>query len=365
MPIRVLLDATPLGSGHALRGVGAALRGLLHGLTSMDSEDRPEVVVRWSQPPPPGFLYHRVQWPEWPLHRLPDPFPGAVTERAVRRLEPQLFHATQPALMPRNLPMMATCYDMIPAAYPRDYLEGAGRKAEAHAYDKYLERLRGALIVTVPSKETADDVVRLAGVDPARVRVIPLATPLPIPPMGEVPDGDYVLFSGALEPHKNARLAVSAIAQAAPGVRLAMTGPWSSRRVDRLRRFAKTVGADHRVVWLGYVPSERLAALREKALAVVVPSWKEGFGFPTLEAMAAGVPVIASDTPALREAGGDAAQYLPLGDARMWGSAITELRRNPGERDRMGAAGRAQAARFSWETTAQLTLDAYRDALRG
>jgi glycosyltransferase involved in cell wall biosynthesis len=359
---QVLLDATPLGGGHALRGVGTALRGLIHGLTSLDPADRPDVVVRWSQPPPPGFSYHRVPWPEWRLHRLPDPFPGAVTERAVRRLEPRLFHATQPALMPDHVPLVATCYDMIPAAYRRDYLDGPGRAAEARVYEKYLDRLRGALLVTVPSQETADDVVRLADIDPARVRVIPLATPLPIPAMGEVPDGDYVLFSGALEPHKNARLAVAAIAHAAPGVRLALTGPWSSRRVDRLRRFARTVGADHRVLWLGYVPAERLTALREKALAVVIPSWKEGFGLPALEAMAAGVPVIASDTPALREAGGTAARYLALDDARLWGRCITELAQSPAERERMGIAGRAQAARFSWETTAELTLAAYRDA---
>jgi glycosyltransferase involved in cell wall biosynthesis len=329
----------------------------------VDPEDRPDVVVRWSQPPPPGFSYHRVPWPEWRLHRLPDPFPGAVTERAVRKLVPRLFHATQPTLMPDGVPLIATCHDVIPAAYPRDYLDGAGRSAEARAYGKYLERLRDARLVMTPSQETADDVVRLAGVDRARVRVIPWAAPLPIPAMGEVPDGDYVLFSGALEPHKNARLAVAAIAQAAPGVRLALTGPWSSRRVDRLRRFAKTVGADHRVVWLGYVPAERLAALREKALAVVIPSWKEGFGLPTLEAMAAGIPVIASDTPALREAGGDAGKYLPLGDARVWGEAITELAQRPDERARLADAGRAQAARFSWEHTAQLTLAAYRDAL--
>lgn len=363
MPGQVLLDATPLGSGHALRGVGTALRGLLHGLASLDAAQRPEVVVRWSQPPPPGFAYHRVPWPEWRFYRLPDPWPGAVTERAVRRLEPRLFHATQPALIPDDVPLVTTCHDLIPAAYRRDYLDGPGRAAEARMYDRYLERLRTSRLVLASSQETADDVVRLAKVDPGRVRVIPLAAPLPIPAMGEVPDGDYVLFSGALEPHKNARLAVAAIAHAAPGVRLVMTGPWSSRRTERLRRFARAVDADHRVVWLEYVPAEHLAALRERALAVVVPSWKEGFGLPTLEAMAAGTPVIASDTPALREAGGEAALYLPLGDPRLWGRTITELARSPGERARLAAAGRAQAARFSWETTARLTLDAYRDAL--
>ena len=67
----------------------------------------------------------------------------------------------------------------------------------------------------------------------------------------------------------------------------------------------------------------RLAALRPGAAAVLVPSRKEGFGLPVLEAMAAGVPVLASDTPALREVGGDAATYLPPDDPGAWADAIS------------------------------------------
>ena len=126
------------------------------------------------------------------------------------------------------------------------------------------------------------------------------------------------------------------MAHAPASVRLVMTGPWSSRRVARLRRYAEAVDAAHRVMWLGYVPAERLAALRANALALVVPSWKEGFGLPVLEGMSAGVPVIASDTPALREAGGDAALYLSLGDARVWGAAIGELAADRARRRAMG-----------------------------
>jgi glycosyltransferase involved in cell wall biosynthesis len=345
--------------------VGAAIRGLLHGFLDQEPDARPEILVRWGQPPAPGFSYHRITWPEWGMYRVPDPWPGLVTERLVRRMRPVLFHATQPALLPDELATVATCHDLIPAAYPRDYLQGAARAAEARMYAKYMERLRGARVVLASSKETAADIARLAQVDTGRIRVVPLAAPLPVPAAGEVPEGDYVLFSGAFEPHKNARLAIAAMAYAPPGVRLALTGPWSARRTDRLRRYAAAVGADHRVLWLGYVPAERLAALRKAALAVVVPSWKEGFGLPVLEAMAAGVPVVASDTQALREAGGDAARYLPLGDPRAWGGAIAELAADRAERRRMGEAGRAQAALFSWEQTARLTRAAYDEALRG
>jgi glycosyltransferase involved in cell wall biosynthesis len=230
---------------------------------------------------------------------------------------------------------------------------------------RYLERLRAARLVMTPSQETADDVVRLAGVDPSRVRVIPWAAPLPIPQAGEVPEGDYVLFSGALEPHKNARLAVAAVAQSSPGVRLAMTGPWSSRRVDRLRRFARAVGAEHRVVWLGYVPAERLAALRARALAVVIPSWKEGFGLPVLEAMAAGTPVVAARAGAIPEVAGDAALLVDATRPPEVADALASLLGDPALRARLAEAGRARAAAFTWEDAARRTLAVYAEAHGG
>jgi glycosyltransferase involved in cell wall biosynthesis len=365
MPGPTLLDATPLVGGHSVRGIGTALRGLLHGMVSLPPEERPEVAIRVTQPPPPEFTARRIPWPNWPLHRVPDPWPSLVSERAVRRLEPALFHAVQPALMPEDVPTVATCYDLVPGIYARDYLSGPGRAAEARAYSRYLERLRDARLVMAPSKETAADLAEFARLDRGRIRVVPLAAPIPIPAAGEVPPGDYVLFSGSLEPHKNARLVIAAMAHAPASVRLVLTGPWSSRRVARLRRFTEAVDAGHRVVWLGYVPAERLAALRANALALVVPSWKEGFGLPVLEGMQAGVPIIASDTRALREAGGEAALYLPLGDAKVWGRAIGDLAADRARRRLMGEDGRAQAALFSWEETARRVRDVYLEAAGG
>ncbi len=124
-------------------------------------------------------------------------------------------------------------------------------------------------------------------------------------------------------------------------------------------RWARRGGSN----WLGLVSAERLAALRGAARAVLVPSRKEGFGLPVLEGLSAGVPVLASDTPALREVGGDAATYLPLGDAAAWGRAISEAAgRNGADRAAAAEAGRRRAARFSWERTARALLDVYREA---
>jgi glycosyltransferase involved in cell wall biosynthesis len=363
MPVPALLDATPLSDGHSARGIGTALRGVIGALAERPADERPALLVRRGQPVPEGFDAREVAWPRWPLHRLPDPWPAAVGERAARRLAGgAVFHAVQPALVPAGRTVV-TCHDLIPACLPDEYLAGPGRAAQALAYRRYLRRLARARLVLTPSAETAADVARIAGVDPDRVRVVPWGAPAPAAPEGPPPEGPYALYSGAIEPHKNAALAVEAIARAAPGIGLVMAGPWSPGRERRLRGRAARAGAGGRVTWLGMVSPGRLAALRAGATAVLVPSRKEGFGLPVLEAMAAGVPVLASDLPALREVGGDAATYLPPGDPSAWAAAISAAaERGPAERAARAAAGRARAATFTWERTARGLLDAYRDA---
>ena len=278
-------------------------------------------------------------------------------DRLARRLAGDgVFHAVQPALVPPGRTVV-TCHDLIPACFPADYLAGPGRAAQALAYRRYLRRLPRARLVLAPSAETAADVARLAGVDPARVRVVPWGVPEPAAPQGEPPAGPYVLYAGAIEPHKNAAVVVEAIARAAPGIGLVMAGPWSARREQRLRDRAVRAGAAGRVRWLGMLSAGRLAALRSGAVAVLVPSRKEGFGLPVLEAMSAGVPVLASDTPALREVGGDAASYLPPDDPGAWADAISAAAGlSAEERSRRARAGRERAGSFTWERTAEALL---------
>jgi glycosyltransferase involved in cell wall biosynthesis len=363
MPAPVLLDATPLRGGHATRGIGAAVRGMIAGLRELPEAERPRLLLRRGDPGPEGFAAVAVRWPHWPLHRLPDPWPVAVGERLVRRLAGgAIVHSVQPALVPAGRTVVS-CYDLIPACFPREYLAGVGRAGQAAAYRHFLRRLRGARLVIAPSGETAQDLARIARVDPGRVRVVPLAAPAAAAPEGDPPDGDYVLYAGAIEPHKNAALAVEAIARAAPGVRLVMAGPWSDRREQRLRARAARAGADGRVQWLGLLSAGRLAALRAGARAVLVPSRKEGFGLPVLEAMAAGVPVIAADTPALREVGGDAATYVAWDDPDGWARAISAVvAEDAAARAERARRGRERQERFTWAHTARGLADAYREA---
>ncbi len=368
MAAPALLDATPLAGAHAVRGIGAAVAGMLAGFADLPAVERPRLLLDARQPAPAGFSYTRLCRPVWPgvmgRLRLPDPWPALAGERRVRAgAGDAVFHATQPDLIPPG-PTVATCYDLIPAVYRDEYLAGPGRAAQAAAYRRHLARLRQATLVAAISEDTAHDLAGVAGVDPGRIRVVPLAAPPAVAPAGAGLGGTYILCSGSLEPHKNLPLLLDAVGRlpATPKVRLVLTGAWSPRRLARLREHAGVVGAAGRVDWMGHLPPERLARVRADALAVVMPSRKEGFGLPMLEAMAAGVPVIASDIPALREVGAGAAIYVPPDDADAWAQAITAIAADAGMRADRIARGRARAEAFTWQATARALADIYAEA---
>ena len=112
------------------------------------------------------------------------------------------------------------------------------------------------------------------------------------------------------------------------------------------------LGLTGRVSVIGFVDERTLAALYRRAALVLLPSEREGFGLPLLEAMACGTPVVASDLPVLREVGGSAVEYCPVGEIDAWVGAVSALRRRaPARRARWLArrmAGRVRARGFSW-----------------
>jgi glycosyltransferase involved in cell wall biosynthesis len=209
------------------------------------------------------------------------------------------------------------------------------------------------------SQETADDATRLLDLDPRRIHVVPLACPPPSAAEGTTPSGPYVLYAGGLEPHKNAALLIDAMARVGAGPRLVMVGAWSKRRLARLQRRARKTGSAGRIDWLGHVSAGHLSALRRDAAAALVPSLKEGFGLPVLEAMSAGTPAVASDTPAIREVGGDAVTYLPPDDPAAWADQIEAITQDPELRQTMSDRGSLRAREFSWKTTAEATRAVY------
>jgi alpha-1,3-rhamnosyl/mannosyltransferase len=112
------------------------------------------------------------------------------------------------------------------------------------------------------------------------------------------------------------------------------------------------------------VGPDRLATLYAGAAALVHPSLYEGFGMTILEAMAAGVPVIAADSPGVREVAGDAAAYADPNDPSGFAAAMAASARDGALRDRLAARGRERAAEFSWAASARAHVEAYSLALR-
>lgn len=151
-----------------------------------------------------------------------------------------------------------------------------------------------------------------------------------------------------------------------PGTRLLRVGaPWTPAQAD----LAARLGVGEGVTVLPRLPADELAAAYRRAALLVQPSDAEGFGLPVAEALASGVPVLASDLPALREVGGTAAAYAPAGDPAAWAERILELL---GERAARPAAwttrqarGRGRAERFRWEHTAKAVAEVYRELLPG
>lgn len=170
----------------------------------------------------------------------------------------------------------------------------------------------------------------------------------------------YYLVVGKNEPYKGHELAIRAFARAARADELLVLIQRAS--ADRgLHRLAERLQVADRLRFLPAVSFEQLLSLLQSARALLQPSIVEGFGIPALEAMAAGCPVIASDTPALVEVLAGAGLHARTGDERALADAITRARA-PGVAEELRARGLARARDFDWQRTAEQTLAVYREA---
>jgi len=287
----------------------------------------------------------------------------------LRRARARLYHSPY-YLMPYlpGVPSLVTCYDLIPLVYP-EYFTATQRLMYRLAH---ILALRTARVILAISQATKSDLVRAFHVDPQRVHVTPLAADAAFAPRSAaqiaaarskyaLPE-QYVLYLGINKPHKNlARLVeawrLSNINFQISNIKLVIAGQWDERYPEA-RQLAEETGLDQ-VVFAGPVEEANLPALYSGATLFVFPSLYEGFGLPVLEAMACGTPVVCSNTSSLPEVAGDAAlQVNPL-DVDALAEAIGHALMNDELRRNLREKGLAQAARFSWEQTAQKTQSAY------
>jgi glycosyltransferase involved in cell wall biosynthesis len=302
----------------------------------------------------------RTLYPQWDLLGRPK-LPPSFRDF-------DIVHATNPVGVPpvhRGSRLVVTVHDLAHHRFPDRiptkwrFLYGAGVRAAVK---------RGAALLA-PSRATAEDLVKLAGADPAVVHVTPLAASLPASAADPAEvlsrlgiTAPYLLFVGTLEPRKNVVTLVRAYRQVAPDMphSLVLAGPdgWHTQDLDdELARDAPGT-----VVRTGRVSEADLDALYRGSSAFAYPSSFEGFGLPVLEAMARGVPVVTSDTPALAEVAGDAALMVGPEDVAGLAEALARVLTDPALAADLGSRGRERAAGYSWGATAQATLEAYRFA---
>ena len=180
--------------------------------------------------------------------------------------------------------------------------------------------------------------------------------------------GPLFLYVGALAPHKNLTGLARAFAHfrrraGADDTRLIIVGnPFGRYRESELIPVIRDLNLTESVVLAGFVDDVLLRALYRRAIALLLPSFAEGFGLPLLEAMACGTPMVTSQTTAMPEIAGDAALYVNPYDYEDIASAMERLFSDRALRQQLAAAASARALSFSWDRTARQILSAYRDS---
>jgi glycosyltransferase involved in cell wall biosynthesis len=243
----------------------------------------------------------------------------------------------------------ATIYDLVPLHFP----EWTTRRIRLAHRLTYRHVARRCDVVFAISHYTAADATQTLGVR-APVLVAQPAVDAHFTPDGERADlgRPYVLSVATLEPRKNLETLLAAVELLGGSPALAVVGAAGWGKVPALER-----PWVHR---LGYVRDDELAALYRGAAALAFPSRFEGFGLPVVEAMACGVPVVASSHPSLDEACGDAAVRADPDDAAAFAAGIE---RAVAEREGLVPRGLLHAARFSWRETGRVFLAGFEAAV--
>lgn len=269
--------------------------------------------------------------------------------------DPDVVHGTNFAVPPRRRRgAVVTVHDLTPVRFP----DLASRRTRLFP-DLIRRAMEQGALVHTPSAFVASEVVDLLDGDPDRVSAVAHGVPAVNGDGGPPPiEGPYILALGTVEPRKNLIALVRAFDELAgplPEVRLVIAGAdgWAAQAVDEA-----IVRARHtrRIVRIGYVSPAQRAGLLHHASVYAYPSVYEGFGLPPLEAMACGVPVVASTAGALPEVLGDAALLVPVGELA---TALTTALTDDAERARLVERGRQRAASYSWDRCAAGLMDLY------
>lgn len=310
--------------------------------------------AEWTPPiPVPHLRLPRpLLYESW--HRLRRPLVESATGPV------SVIHATTLAMPPRSAPIVMTVHDLAFVHEPSHFTTRGLR-----FFTRGMElALAEADAIVCPSEATRADAIA-AGFEAQRTRVIPLGVDIPQVTEAQTKDvrkkhgldRPFVLWTGTIEPRKNLPRLVEAFRSLEADIDLALVGPegWNEDLQTLI------AGLEERIRVLGFVPHSELGALYAAAEVFCFPSLLEGFGFPVLEAMAQGTPVVTSAGTSTEELAGDAGVLV---DPRDVGSIADGLRRVIEDEQlaaRLAEAGRERAATYTWNRTAASLIDLYRE----
>jgi glycosyltransferase involved in cell wall biosynthesis len=280
-----------------------------------------------------------------------------------------LFHAPHYTL-PFGLSMrrVVTIHDVIHLRFPA-YFSPVQR---AYARVMIGHACRAADAVIVDSEFAGRELLRCIPCPPEKIHVIPLGVSEEFAPQRDSASADefrrkynigarFLLYVGSLKPHKNVSALISAIAglRDLTDVQIVCVGETVAQD-GALHALCVSEGIDDRVRSLGWLPEPDLIAAYRAATAFVMPSLYEGFGFPVLEAMACGTPVIGSNAASIPEVMGDAGILFDPSARGELAVAIQSVLAHSRLRDSLREKGLRRAKLFTWNRCAELTLNLYR-----
>jgi glycosyltransferase involved in cell wall biosynthesis len=316
--------------------------------------------------PPP--TYRRIAYRFWSYPRWLRQQPAADVYHIVDHSYAHLAHDLPPGRV------VVTCHDTD--AF-RSLLPSADRESVLPRWlvKRVLRGLQRATLVVCDSEVTRAELVGQGLVPREKTTVLPVGvhpdcTPTPerdaentaAKLTGRAGSSD-LLHVGSTIPRKRIDVlleTLALVARSRPDVRLwRVGGAFTPEQAKR----ARELGIESRIVVMPFVPRNVVAALYRRAALVLLPSEREGFGLPLIEAMACGTPVLCTDLPVLREVGGDAAEYCPPGDPPAWAARVTSLLRERETRPELWnarcAAGLARSAAFTWTRYGEAMQDIY------
>ncbi|RMH37847.1 MAG: glycosyltransferase family 1 protein [Nitrospirae bacterium] len=362
--MRIGIDAGPAFAGHG--GVGQYVRGLLTAFSRLDLPHEWALFIPPGRPAPSFPWVSETNGATWIPHSR---WPWA----SIRKERVDIFHGTNFKVPIRGTRgTVVTIHDLWLCRYPQYSKKFGG---ERWALARLKRRVWSADRVIAVSHATERDIQEFTGLPLERIRVVYHGVPEGYYPDSDemawnmakqamrLPDRPFLLFVGGADPRKNHRVVFRALSRASWIVKdfaLVLVGSRQARGMD-IEETAKSMGLRSGIFAVGAVSQDQLRLLYTHATAFVFPSLYEGFGFPVLEAMTCGAPVITSKTTALPEVAGDAAILIDPHDEGDLLKALEHLLGNEDARRELIAKGLERVKQFTWERTALQTLELYEE----